>query len=107
VRDGESDDPRALIVRVGEDSGEAMAEKAAFVMRELDSELRALGVDWHDATGVNLYTARTLEPYLERVILEPLGEASRRGLHWFHSRPPILEIEFEMDARGTSSEVFV
>jgi hypothetical protein len=106
LQDGDGE-PRSRIVRAGEHDADAMAQKAAFVMEYLTQTLHNLSVTWSEVGGINLYTVQTLEPYLEPVVLEPLGEAARRGLHWYHARPPILEIEFEMDARRVAREVWL
>jgi predicted dehydrogenase len=38
-------------------------------------------------------------------ILSRMRAAAIHGVHWHFSRPPIEEIEFEMDLRGTSTEL--
>lgn len=95
---------RDLIVRVGETTPQAMAEKAEYVMQVLGDELSELDVSWADATAINIYTVHSLDTYLVSHILQPLGETAIHGAHWFYSRPPIEEIEFEMDARGVWQE---
>jgi hypothetical protein len=98
---------RENIVRAGETTPEAMRAKAEYVMSEMDAQLGKLGVTWTDVTNVNLYTAHPVHAFLEDVVLETLGPAAIYGVHWFFSRPPIVEIEFEADARGTRQELFL
>lgn len=98
---------RENIVRLGETSPEAMRAKAEFVMGEVDAQLDKLGVTWADVTNVNLYTAHPVHAFLEDVVLKTIGPAAIYGAHWFLSRPPIVEIEFEADARGTRQELFL
>ncbi|MCS7055309.1 MAG: hypothetical protein NZM18_03935 [Thermoflexales bacterium] len=98
---------RESIVRVGETTPDAMREKAAFVMDAIERTLKALGVTWDDATQVNLYTAHVEGGYLDEAVFARIGSAARYGLHWMYSKPPIQEIEFELDARGTSEELFL
>jgi hypothetical protein len=88
------------IVRVADTSSEAMFEKATFVMDLMETRLHGLGADWSGVTEVNIYTIHPLERILSDVILKRIGSAGALGVRWFFSRPPILAIEFEMDAWG-------
>lgn len=95
------------IVRHGETSPEAMAEKAAHVMATQQARLVALGGAWPDVTCVDIYTAYPIHSFLARGILERLGPAAARGVHWYLSRPPIQGLEYEMDMRGLRREVYL
>jgi hypothetical protein len=44
---------------------------------------------------------------LEGVLLSRLPAIARRGVHWFLTRPPVIDIEFEMDMRGVVREEIV
>jgi hypothetical protein len=99
--------PRDLIVRVGETNSSAMREKAIYCMNAVADELTALGTSWADCTAVNLYTVHPISGFLHDDILLPLGEAAIHGVHWHYTRPPIEEIEFEVDARGVSQEIIL
>ena len=99
--------PRDLIVRVGETSPDAMREKAIYCMNAVADELKGLGVSWDDCTGVNLYTVHSMDSYLVEDILKPIGATAIQGVHWYYTRPPIEEIEFEVDARGVSQEIIL
>lgn len=96
---------RDSIVRLGETSPDAMAEKAAFVMQMMSAEVADLGATWEDASAANIYTIHPIESYLVAEILTPMGATAIHGAHWFYTRPPIDEIEFEMDVRGVSQEI--
>ena len=93
------------IVRAGETSADAMAEKAAHVMALMATRLAALGAGWADVTGVNVYTAEVLQPYLADTVLAPMGATAIHGIHWHMARPPIEGLAFEMDVRGVTREV--
>ena len=93
------------IVRAGETDVDAMREKAAHVMGVMSERIADLGVGWSQATLVNVYTVRELQPYLRDTLLEPMGKASGGGVHWHYCRPPIAGLEFEMDLRGTRCEL--
>lgn len=96
---------RDSIVRLGETTPDALGEKAAFVMGMLAAAMREMNVGWQEATTANIYTIHPLEPYFVSEILTPMGQTAVHGAHWFYTRPPIVEIEFEMDVRGVSQEI--
>lgn len=96
-------DARA-IRRAGEQSDDAMAEKASLVMAIMRERLEGLGTSWDEVTAVDVYTIHNIHPFLETEILAHAGSAARHGLHWYHARPPVTGIEFEMDVRGVRVE---
>lgn len=93
------------IVRRGETSPAAMAEKAAHVMGEQAARLAGLGVDWSDVTAVDVYCPHPLHGFLAAGVLGPMGPAAAHGVHWFLSHPPIAGLEYEMDMRGVRDEI--
>lgn len=98
---------RQHIVRVGETSSDAIQEKAECVLRIMQHRLDKLGGDNNSLTAIDVYTAHPLHPVLENVVLSQLEAAKRLGVHWYYSRPPINEIEFEMDMRGVRRELTI
>lgn len=98
---------RHRIVRVGETSTDAMREKAECVLRIMQHRLDKLGGDNDSLTTIDVYTAHPLHPLLEDVVLSKLEAAQRLGVHWYYSRPPVEEIEFEMDMRGVQRELTI
>ena len=95
------------IVRAGETGPDALADKAAHVMGAMAQRLHGLAVGWAGVTRVNVYTVHALHPYLQRVILEPMGEAAGNGVSWHLARPPITGLEFEMDVRGVAEDLVI
>jgi hypothetical protein len=95
---------RDQIVALGDTSVSGLGIKARFVMDLMASRLRGLGVEWPMVSTVNVYTAHSLIELLPAVLLGRMGPAAMHGIHWHYSRPPIEEIEYEMDLRGTSTE---
>ncbi len=93
------------VVRRGDVSPGAMLEKSAYVLGVMTDRLNGLGVSWDRATAVDLYTVHSLEEPLRRQLLDTIGPAARHGLCWHIARPPVLEIEFEMDVRGVACEL--
>ncbi len=96
---------RQDIVAVGDVSPTGLATKARFVMDLMESRLRGLEVNWPAVSTINVYTAHSLTPLLPDILLRRVGAAAIHGAHWHFSRPPVEEIEFEMDVRGVRTEL--
>jgi hypothetical protein len=97
----------APVVRPGETSPEAMREKASYVMRAMSRRLEGLAVSWEDVTTTDIYTVQPLESFIGPVVLDAIGSAAGRGLCLYHARPPLAELEYEMDARGVRTELYL
>jgi hypothetical protein len=93
---------RERIVRFGETSGEAMHEKAHYVMEEVAARLALFGAGWHDATATQVYTIRDIHPFMVDEIVR--RGAARTGLTWHYARPPVRDLEFEVDCRSVRVE---
>ena len=95
------------IIRKGETDAEAMREKAAFVVSTMSSRLSAMGVGWDRVTSTDVYTVFMHEGLLEDAVIGGIGGATRNGLCWYPSRPPVIDLDFEMDTRGVRNELTV
>ena len=107
---GELDSPKLIseaIIRRGDLSSEAMHEKATYVMKVMEKRMTGLGGSWDAVTVADVYTVHPVIDVLENVVFPKMGEAAIHGVQWFHARPPIVEIEFEMDLRGVRREVVI
>ena len=93
------------IIRHGDVSEAGMREKATHVLGLMEERLRGLGVSWGQATAVELYTVQNIFPMMEKLLLPRLGAAGIHGVRWHFARPPIQELEFEMDVRGCAREL--
>jgi hypothetical protein len=89
-------------VRHGETSPDAMREKARYVLGELERRLAAFGLSWADTTATQVYTVHDLYPFLAEEIVR--RGVARAGLTWHYARPPVQELEYEMDCRSVSRE---
>ena len=96
---------REAIVALGDTSPAGLTTKALFVMELMANRLRGLGGDWPVVTAVDVYTIYPIDRILPDVILGQIGSAAVHGVHWHYSRPPIDDIEFEMDLRGVRCEI--
>lgn len=88
------------ILRRGEISAEAIAEKARYVCEVMAERLRGLVGTWDEVTTVNAYTIHPLHPLMETLVLPSMPAARRHGVTWHYTRPPVMDIEYEMDLRG-------
>ena len=93
---------RDHIVKRGDVSPEGLREKARFVLGEMERRMGALGFGWKDTTAAQLYTVHDVHPFLADEIVR--RGAARSGLTWHYNRPPVVELEYEMDCRGVSIE---
>jgi hypothetical protein len=95
------------IVRAGETSEDALLEKAAFVMRAMQTRLDAIDARMAQVTAVDVYTTHSIHSAMRAFLLESLGAASGHGLTWYYAQPPITGLEFEMDLRGVRMELSI
>jgi hypothetical protein len=93
------------IVRLGETGAEAMVEKARFVLGEMERRLAALGAGWAEVTATQVYTVHDIHPFLAGEIVG--RGAAPAGVTWHFDRPPVVDLEFEMDCRGVFEELVV
>ena len=93
---------RDHIVRLGDVSPAGLREKARFVLDEMERRLSALGFGWADTTAAQVYTVHDIHPFLADEIVR--RGAARSGLTWHYNRPPVVDLEYEMDCRGVALE---
>ena len=89
-------------IRFGETSADALREKATFVLRQMETRMAALGRSWAETTGTQVYTIRDIHPFLADAIVG--RGAARHGITWHYNRPPVKDLEYEMDCRGVQCE---
>jgi hypothetical protein len=94
---------RDTIVRLGDSSLDALREKLRFVMGVMESRLTALGFEWSDAVSTQAYTVHDIGSLVGEEIARK--NAAPGGLSWHYSRPPVVNIEYEMDVRGSAQEI--
>ena len=90
------------ILRRGDTSSAAIAEKARYVMSRMEARLRAMGASWLEVTAIDVYTAHDLSGTL---VTDLLKQSGHNAVTWNYARPPIMDLEFEMDLRGVRSEI--
>ncbi len=96
---------RERIVRFGETSADAMHEKARHVMDEITLRLGLFGVGWREATATQIYTIHDIHPFMAEEIVR--RGAARSGMTLHYARPPVLDLEFEVDCRSVRVEEMI
>lgn len=94
-----------FIVRKNDVSPEGLREKARWVLGEMERRLAALGFSWKDVTATQVYTVHDLHPFVADEIVR--RGAMRGGLTWHFARPPVVDLDYEMDCRGVFREIVV
>jgi hypothetical protein len=94
---------RERIVRLGDTSPEGLREKVVFVVAEMERRLGLLGFTWADAIHTQAYTVQNIG-HLAGEVLAARG-ATPGGLTWHYARPPVIDLEFEMDVRAAAREI--
>lgn len=89
-------------VRFQDTSAGAMREKAVHVLGTMEKRLAAVDSTWADTTGVQVYTVHDVHPFMGDEIVR--RGAARHGLTWHYNRPPVIDLEYEMDCRGVATE---
>ena len=93
----------ARTVRYRETSPVALAEKVRFVVELMEHRLKALGFGWKDAVSTQAYTVHDIGALVGPEIAA--RGAAAGGLAWHFARPPVVDLEFEMDVRGAAREI--
>ena len=93
------------IVRFRDTSPEGLREKVEFVIAEMEGRLKALGFGWKDAVTTEIYTVQNVG-HLVGELLAARGAASG-GIVWNYTRPPVVDLEYEMDVRGAAREIIL
>jgi hypothetical protein len=93
---------RDHIVRLGDTTPAGIREKARFVLGEIERRMAALGFKWHETTATQIYTVHDIHLFLVDEIIR--RGAARSGVTWHYNRPPVVDLEYEMDCRGVSIE---
>lgn len=91
-----------FIVARGDVSSAGMRTKARAVLGEMERRMNLLGFTWTDTTAVQVYTVHDLHAYMADEIVQ--RGAARNGLTWHLARPPVIELEYEMDCRSVAVE---
>lgn len=90
------------IVARGDTSAAGLRKKAVWVLGEMERRMAALGGTWKDVTATQVYTIYDLHPFLADELAR--RGAIAHGLTWHLNRPPVVELDYEMDCRRIEVE---
>lgn len=87
-------------------SPEGLREKVRFTMRsQMENRMAAFGFGWKDTTGVQAYSVHDFHHVLADELVR--RGALRSGLTWHFARPPVVDLEYEMDCRRVMRETVI
>ncbi|TFY97273.1 hypothetical protein [Ramlibacter rhizophilus] len=95
---------REHIVRLGETSPEALADKLRFALGDLGTRLDLLGIAGREVMETRLYTVHVIDTLHDELAARGLAGG---GVGWHRVRPPVKDLEIEVDARRTRCERFL
>jgi hypothetical protein len=90
--------PEDIVAR-GDLSPAGLRRKVQYVLDTMQARLSGLGASWRDASATQVYTVHDFHP-----LAADIAARAGAGLDWNYCRPPIEEIEFEMDLRRVTTE---
>jgi hypothetical protein len=93
------------IVRYRDTSPEGMKEKVRFTTSAMETRMADFGFGWNDTTGVQAYTVHDYHSVFADELVR--RGAVRSGLTWHFARPPVIDLEYEMDCRRVMREVLI
>jgi hypothetical protein len=103
-REGEGTYPERT-VRYRDLSLDGLREKVRFTVGSMQSRLGAFGFGWKDTSAVQAYTVHDFHPAMTDELVR--RGATRSGLTWHFARPPVIDLEYEMDCRRVLREVVI
>jgi hypothetical protein len=95
-------DYRDNLVARGDTSPQGLRTKARWVLGEMERRMASLGFNWTHASATQVYTVHDFHPFVADELVR--RGAMPGGVTWHFNRPPVQELEFEMDCRGVSLE---
>jgi len=92
-------------VRYRDLSPDGMKEKIRHVVGAMERRMGELGFGWNDATAVQTYTVHDFHAVFAEELVR--RGAARSGLTWHFARPPVIDLEYEMDCRRVMRELVI
>src|SRR6202162_5773186 len=92
-------------VRYRDLSPEGFKEKVEFVVGAMEHRLGQVDFGWKDTTAVQTYTVHDFHPVFANALVR--RGATRSGLTWHFARPPVIDLEYEMDCRRVTRETVI
>ncbi|MBL8380676.1 MAG: hypothetical protein JNM79_22600 [Burkholderiales bacterium] len=89
------------IVARGDITPAGLLAKARWVLGEQERRQAALGFGWLDVTATQVYTVHDIHAIMAT---ELTSRAGAGDITWHFVRPPVVDLDFEMDCRGVLRE---
>ena len=94
---------RDHIVAPGDTSVPGLRRKVSYVVKEMENRLSALSASWAGVTVTQAYSVHDIGPLVLDEIVR--RGAAPQGLTWQFCRPPVVGLDYEMDARAPAREL--
>jgi hypothetical protein len=92
-------------VRYRDLSADGIREKVRHVVGAMESRMGEFGFGWKDTTAAQTYTVHDFHHAIADELVR--RGATRSGLTWHFARPPVIDLEYEMDCRRVLREVVI
>jgi hypothetical protein len=92
-------------VRYRDLSADGMREKVRFVVGAMENRMGEFSFGWKDATAAQAYSVHDFHHAVAEELVR--RGAARSGLTWHFARPPVIDLEYEMDCRRVLREVVI
>ena len=86
-------------------SPDGLREKVRFTVGSMESRLGAFGFGWKDTSAVQAYSVYDFHHAMSDELVR--RGATRSGLTWHFARPPVVDLEYEMDCRRVMRETVI
>ena len=93
------------IVRYRDLTADGLKEKVRFTVGEMENRLSAFGFAWKNTTAVQVCSVHDFHPFMRDELVR--RGAARSGLTWHFARPPVIDLEYEMDCRRVMRETVI
>lgn len=94
---------RDHIIRRNDVSPAGLRAKAQWVLGEMERRMASLGFIWPQTTATQLYTVHDIHPFIADELVRRGAMAG--GLTWHFTRPPVVDLDYEMDCRSVAREL--
>ncbi len=92
-------------VRYRDLSPDGIRDKVRHVVGAMESRMGEFGFGWKDTTAAQTYSVHDFHHALADELVR--RGAVRSGLTWHFARPPVIDLEYEMDCRRVLREVVI
>jgi len=93
------------IVRYRDLSPDGLKEKLRYTVGSMENRLGEFGYGWKDTTAVQAYSVHDFHAVVADELVR--RGAMRSGLTWHFARPPVVDLEYEMDCRRVMRETVI